>query len=154
MIIAHQGQDAAVLRGAGQIGVTEYATEPAFAAQFGLLRAPYCSRGQIFIDTALEADIALVEECCGALKLAVETAERRTAISGDETRRIEPVAAVEFLLHQAEAHQCLKAGHENAALAKVVLVVQLDVAQRHYANLPRRQFAPVRPILPEGHEIE
>ena len=73
-----------------------------------------------------------------AQELAVEIAERGAAIAGDEARRIEAVAAVQLLLHQAEPDQGLEAGHEDAALAEVVFVVELDVAQRHYAGLSRR----------------
>ena len=71
----------------------------------------------------------------GALELAVEAAERRAAIAGDEACGVEPGAAVELLLHQAEPHQRLEAGDEDAAVAEVVLVVERDVAQRHRAAL-------------------
>src|ERR1700691_1174560 len=111
-----------MLRSAGKVGVTEdvagtidagslavphaeHAIELAFAAQLGLLRAPHGSSSKIFVDAALETDIALIQECRGALKLTIETAERRTAISRDEARGIETVAAVEFLLGQAEPNQ-------------------------------------------------
>ena len=138
------------LDGAGEIGVAENvagavdagalavphaenAVELAFAAQFGLLRAPQRGRGEILVDAGLEADVALVEKWLGAQEVAVEAAERRAAIAGDEAGGIEPVAAVELLLHQAEPHQRLEAGHEDAALAEIVLVVEFDVAQRHSA---------------------
>ena len=73
----------------------------ALAAQFRLLRAPHRGCGKILVDSALKADVALVEKWRGAKKLVVETAQWRTAIAADEPRRIEPVAAIEFLLHQA-----------------------------------------------------
>ena len=76
----------------------------------------------------------LLRNGCGALELAVETAERRTAIAGDKAGGIEAVAAVELLLHQAEPDQRLEAGDEDAALAEVVFVVEFDVAQRHRAR--------------------
>ena len=134
--------------GAGEIGVAEHvagavdarplavphgehAIVLALAAQFGLLRAPDRGRGEILVDAALEADVVLVEERRRAQELAVEAAERRAAIAGDEARGIEPVAAVELLLHQAEPHQRLEAGDEHAALAEIVFVFELDVAQRH-----------------------
>ena len=145
MVVAHQRQHAAVFRRAGQIGVAkyvsgavyaralavphaEYAVVLALAAQFGLLRAPNRGRGEILVDAALEADIALVQELGGALELAVQAAQRRAAITGDITRGIETVAAVELLLHQAKPHQSLESGDEDPTLAEVVFIVQLDVA--------------------------
>ncbi len=167
MIVAHQRQHAAVLRGAGEIGVAEHvagavdagtlavphaenAVVFALAAQLGLLRAPYRRGGEILIDAALEPDIAFFEERPGAQELAVEAAERRAAVAGDKSRGIEPVAAVELLLHQAEPDQRLEAGHEYAALAKVVFIVELDVAQRHSDRPPKAEFALTDARLPEG----
>ena len=91
MVVTHQRQHAAVFRAAGQIGVAEYvpgavdartlavphaeyAVVLALAAQFGLLRAPNRGRGQILVDAALEANIALLQELRGALELAVQAA--------------------------------------------------------------------------------
>ena len=136
--------------GAGEIGVAEHvagavdagalavphaedAVVLALAAQLGLLRAPDRGGGQVLVDAALEADVAFLEERFGAEELAVEPAERGAAIAGDKAGGIEPVAAVELLLHQAEPDQGLEAGHEYAALAEVVFIVELDVAQRHSA---------------------
>ena len=162
---------AAVLGGAGEVGVAEHvagavdagalavphaehAVVLALAAQFGLLRAPHRGGGEVLVDAALEADVACFEERFGAEELAVEPAERGAAIAGDEARGIEPVAAVELLLHQAEPDQGLEAGHEYAALAEVVFIVELDVAQRHSRSTPGGQFALAGPILPEGMRIQ
>src|SRR5580698_6745400 len=154
VVIAHQGQYATVLCGAGQIGVAEdvagaidaralavphaeYALALAFAAQFGLLRTPDRSRGQVFVDTALKADIALLQEGSGALKLAVQAAKRRTAIAGNKTCGIKAVAAIQLFLRQTKANQRLKSRHKNSLLAEVVFVVEFDVVQRHtQASLP------------------
>ena len=166
MVVAHQRQHAAVLGGAGQIGVAEHvagaidagalaiphaedAVVLALAAQLGLLRPPDGSRGQVLVDAALKTDIALLEEGPGALELGVEPAERRPAVTGDKSRGAKTVAAVELSLHQAEPHQGLEAGDENTAMAKVVFVVEFDVAQRHQ-TASAGQFALTRPILPEG----
>ena len=65
-----------------------------------------------------------VEVRLGALELLVEAAERRAAIAGDVARGVEPGAAVALVLHQAEAHQRLVAGDEDAALGQVVFVVE------------------------------
>ena len=100
----------------------------ALAAQLGLLRAPHRCCGEILIDAALEPDIVFFEKRPGAQELAIQAAERRAAIAADKSRGIEPVAAIQLLLHQAEPDQSLEAGHEYAALAKVVFIVELDVA--------------------------
>ena len=156
VVVAHQRQDAAVLGRAGQIGVAEHvagavdtgalavphaedAVVLALAAQFGLLRAPYRGGGQVLVDAALEADIACFEERFGAEELAVEPAERGAAIAGDEASGIEPVTPVELFLHEAEPDQGLEPGHEYPALAEIVLIVELDVAQRH-SGLQRRSL--------------
>ena len=148
VIVAHQRKHAAVFGGAGQIGVAENvagaidaralavphgedAVVLALAAQFGLLRAPDGGGGEVLVDAALKADVALFEKRRGAQELAVQAAERRAAIAGDVTGRIEAVAPVEFLLHQAEPHQRLETGDKNLAVAEVVLVVEFDVAKRH-----------------------
>ena len=148
MVVAHQRQHAAVLGGAGKVGVAEDvagavdarplavphgedAVVPAFPAQFRLLGAPDRGGGEILVDPALEEDVVLLQMGRGAEELPVEAAERRTAIAADVARRVEAVAAVELLLHQAEPHQRLEPGDENAAVAEVEFVVKLDVAQRH-----------------------
>ena len=163
VVVAHQRQHAAVFGGAGQIGMAEDvagavdagalavphgkdAVVFAFAAQLGLLGAPHRGGGQVLIDAALEADVALGQERCSALELAVETAQRRAAIAGNVARGIEPAAAVEFLLHQAEANQRLEPGDEHVAVAEVVFVVELDVAQRHGGGL----YLGPRPVCPRG----
>ena len=130
----------------------KYAIELALAAQFRLLRAPDCGRGEILVDAALKANVAFAQERFGALELAVEPAQRRTAIAGNVARGVEPVAPVELLLHQAQAHQRLEAGDEDMAVAEVVFVVELDVAQRHrgWPSTVTSQFAPMASILPEG----
>ena len=173
VIVAHQRQHAAVLRGAGQIGVAEHvagavdagtlavphgehAVVLALAAQLGLLRAPDRGRGEVLVDAALEADVVLGQKRRGALELAVEAAERRAAIAGDVARGIEAVAAVQFLLHEAEPHQRLKAGDEDVAVAEIVFIVELDVAQRHRgwpSTRVGRQFALPVSILPVGGRI-
>ena len=79
VVVAHQRQHAAMLGGTGEIGVAEHvagavdartlavphaehAIEFALAAQLGLLRAPDRGRGEILVDAALEADVALCRE--------------------------------------------------------------------------------------------
>ncbi len=104
MVIAHQRDDAAMLRGAGEIGVAEgvagavdaralavphaeHAIELAFAAQLRLLRAPQRGGGKVLIEAGLEFDVGGNKLAAGAHELLVEPAERRAAIAGDVTRR-------------------------------------------------------------------
>ncbi len=91
VVVAHQRQHAAVLGGAGEIGVAEHvagavdaralavphaehAIELALAAQFGLLRAPQRGGGQLLIDAGLELDVGGGELAAGAHHLLVEAA--------------------------------------------------------------------------------
>ena len=152
MVVAHQRQHAAMLRGSGKVGVAEdvagavdarplavpepeHAIELALAAQLGLLRAPDCGGGDILIDAGLEAYVVFVERALGANELQVEGAERRSAIAGHITRGVEAGATVALLLHQAQAHDGLEAGDENPALGQIVFVVERDVIERHRARL-------------------
>src|SRR6188508_1932852 len=130
VIVSHQRDDAAVLGGAGKIGVTEdvagpidartftvphaeYAIEFAFAAQFGLLRSPERGGGKFLVDAGLELHIRRRQYLPGAHELLVKAAERRAAIAGDVAGRVQTGAAIALLLHEAGADQCLIAGHED-----------------------------------------
>src|SRR5262249_51062233 len=145
-------QHAAVLRGAGEIGMTEdvagaidagalavpkaeHPVELAFPAQFRLLRAPDRGRGDVLVKASLEADIVFVERALRADELLIERAEGGAAIAGDVARGIEAGAAVALLLHQAQAHDRLEAGHENPAFGQVVFVVERDLIERHHTGL-------------------
>ncbi len=79
VVVAHQREHAAMLRGAGEIGVAEHvagavdaralavpdaehAIELAFAAQLGLLRAPQRGRGEVLVEAGLEHDVVRLQE--------------------------------------------------------------------------------------------
>src|SRR5262249_16738302 len=132
VVIAHQRQHAAVLRGAGEIGMAEdvagtvdagplavpkaaHAGELALPAQVLLLPGPDRRRGDVLVEAGLEADIVFVERALRADELLIERAEGGAAIAGDVARAIEAGAAVALLLHQAQSHDRLEAGHENPA---------------------------------------
>ena len=120
MVVAHQREHAAVLRGAGEIGVAEHvagavdaralavphaehAVVLALAAQLGLLRAPERGRGEVLVEAGLEQDVVRCRaQLLRAHELLVEPAERRAAIAGDVAGGVEAGAAVALLLHQAE----------------------------------------------------
>ncbi len=91
MVVAHQGEHAAMLRGAGGVGVAEHvagavdarpfavphaehAVVLAFAAQLGLLRAPQRGGGEVLVEAGLEHDVVGLEHALGALELIVEPA--------------------------------------------------------------------------------
>ena len=74
VVVAHQREHAAVLRGAGEIGVAEHvagavdaralavphaehAIVLALAAQLGLLRAPQRGGGEVLVEAGLEEDV-------------------------------------------------------------------------------------------------
>src|ERR1700684_3147523 len=115
----------------------------ALAAQFGLLRAPDRGGGKILVDAALKADIAFLQKRCSAEELTIEAGEWRPAITAHIARRVETVAPVDFLLHQAQPHQRLETGDKNLAVAEIVFVVELDVAKRHRGT-PAPSLPPYR----------
>src|SRR5215831_3526181 len=84
----------------------------------------------------MELDIVFREHRAGARELLVERPERRAPIPGHVARRVEAGPPVSLLLHQAEANQRLKAGHKDAAFAKIVFVVKADLFEGH-ARSPR-----------------
>src|SRR5207248_3254092 len=99
------------------------------------LRAPQRGGGEVLVDPGLKTDVVLIELTARADELLIESAERRAAIAGDIAGGIEPGSAVALLLHQAQPHQRLEAGHEYAAFAEVVFVVEGDAIERHCAGL-------------------
>src|ERR1700731_4124418 len=113
VIVAHEGQHAAIFRGAREIGVAEDiaaaidartlavperedAIVLALPAHLGLLRAPYGGRGEILVEARLKQDAGGIERALCAQESKVETAEGRTAIARDETGSGKSIAPVEF----------------------------------------------------------
>src|SRR5215211_7637494 len=109
----------------------EYAIELAFAAQLRGLRAPHGGGRKVLVDAGLEDNVVGSQDLGGAHELLIEAAQRRAAITRNVPRRVEAGAAVALLLHQSEPHQCLVAGHEDAAAGEGILVVERDVVERH-----------------------
>ena len=117
MIIAHQGQHAAITRGARKIGMAEniartihprtfaipdrkYAIKAALAAHFGLLRPPNGRRRQILIKARRKHDMRFFKRSLGALQLVIEPAQRRAPIARDKARRVQPSCRIARLLHE------------------------------------------------------
>ena len=146
MIVAHEGKHAAIFRGAREIGVAEDiaaaidartfavperedAVVLAFPAHLGLLRPPYGGRGEILVEARLKQDAGGIERALGAQEIQVETAERRAAIAGDESGRVESIAPVELLLHEEEPDDRLRTGDKDPPLRQIVFVVERSGVQ-------------------------
>ncbi len=147
MVVAHQGEHAAMFRRTGEVDVAEHiaaaidagalavpkrenAVKAAFAAHFRLLRAPDGRRGQILVETGLKQDVVGVEDVFGAYEIMIEAAERRTGIAGDEPRRIQSRAPVKRLLHEKEPRHGLRAGNIDPLFGEVILIGEGDIGQR------------------------
>src|ERR1700738_4754149 len=79
---------AAVDAGALAVPKREHAVIFAFAAQFGLLRAPHGRRRDVFIQAWLKPDVGFVQMTLCAGELLIEPSEWGAAISGDVACRI------------------------------------------------------------------
>ena len=161
MVVAGQRNHAAVRRGAGRVGMlervhravdagalaipdTEYAIDLGAGEHADLLAAPHGGRRQVFVETGCELDVMLLEEGFGAPQRVVVHAERRAAVSGDETGGVEPCGAVAFALQHGKSDQRLRTGEEYALRIQTIFVVQPNFHQRH-SSAPRRRrlFEPV-----------
>src|SRR6478609_9552673 len=117
VVIAHQCEHTAVLRGSGQIGVAKHvagAVDPraltvphakdtieiALAPQFRLLTAPQSGGSEVFVQPGLELDVGSGELAGSSYKLLVETTKRRSAITGDIPSGIETCVPVALFLHE------------------------------------------------------
>ena len=168
MVVAHEDDDAAVLRGAGEIGVPEHVAgavdagalavphaehpvETAFAAHFRLLGAPQCGRREILVEARGDDDVARGEELVGAQELLIDAAQRRAAVAGDVAAGIEPRLAVALMLHERRPDQRLGSRHEHPVDAEIVFVVDRDGVDRHGAFRAeamageRTAFSDIRP---------
>src|SRR5882724_5825653 len=154
MVVAHQGENAAMPRGAVEIGVAERIAAPVYAGAFsvpdsedaviaplatnlGLLRAPDGCGREIFVEARREDDLARLQMFLCAPELQVEAAERRPAIAADEACGVQSGAAVALLLHEHEANDRLRPGKEHAILCEVVLVVERHPAAGHFSSRRR-----------------
>ena len=133
VVIAHAGDDAAELGGAGHVGVAEDvaaavdartlavpeaedALDAALAMQADLLGAPERGGGQILVQARLELDVGRGELLARLHHGKVDARDRRAAISGRVARGGKPRRLVARLLHQEHAHQRLDATEEHGAL--------------------------------------
>ena len=141
VVVAHQGEDAAISGGAGLVGVAEDiaravdagalavpdaedAVVLALAAHLGLLRTPEGGRGELLVQPWLEDDMRGVELLLGLVEIEVEPGDRGAAVAGDEARGVEARAAVALALHQEQPDDRLRTREKDPLLREVVLVVE------------------------------
>ena len=148
VVVASDHQHAAVPRAAGGVAVAkrvagavdagplavpdgEDAVVRSALEQVELLAAPDRGRRQVLVDAGLEMDVLFLQEAPRLPKRLVVAAERRAAIAGDETRRVEARRRIAPALHQRQADQGLDAGQIDAAGFEGVLVVEGHCGQTH-----------------------
>ncbi len=146
MIVTGHQQHAAMLGGAGMVGVLEgvaaaiharalrvpqreHAVVLAGPDQIDLLRAPHRGGGEVFVDAGPELDVMGLEMLLGAPQRFVQSADRGAAITGDEPGRIEPGRLVAPALHQRQTHQRLDAREVDPPGAAEIAVVETGLAQ-------------------------
>jgi hypothetical protein len=151
-VVAGDQQHAAVLRGAGVVGVLEdvaaavdaralavphrkYAVELRLGEQVQLLRAPDRGGGDVLVDAGLEGDVVLLEEGAARVQRGVQPAQRRAAIAGHVAGGMQAGGAVEFVLQHGQAGQRLHAGEEDPAVFEPVFVVEATLASVIWASL-------------------
>ncbi len=174
VVVAHQGEHAAVLGRAGMVGVAEHvagavdaralavpdaehAVVFAFAAQLRLLRAPQRGGGQVLVQAGHELDVVGLQQALGAEHRRFQGGNRRAAVARHVAGRIEPGLHVARTLRQHQAHDGLGAGQELVRLVERVFVVEADrvlghggfgpsrfLARRAWAGRPRTRDARVR----------
>ena len=130
VVVARHGQHAAMLRGAEKIAAVqrvagaiharalavphaEHAIDALAGEGIELLRAVQHGGGEVFVDAWLEADVVRGEQRLPVPELAIQPAQRRAAIAGDEAAGIQPGGAIEPGLLQQDADQRLDAGQQN-----------------------------------------
>jgi hypothetical protein len=114
-----------------------------------LLAAPDGGRGEVLVEAFLEHDVGGGQVFASAAGLLVQPAERRTAIAGDESRRVQARLVIQPMLVDQDSKQRLDAGDENPTLREQKLVVE-----RHF-RVPHRNFLPSapRPSLRRSYKI-
>src|SRR5690606_8098700 len=121
-----------------------------------LLRAPDRRRREILVQPRLEADIGRVEILLRTPQLAVETAERRAAIAGDEAGGRQAGAPIEVAPGQQQANDRLQPGNEQRATLLPIALIQILDSAHPLAALPggkisQRNAADYRRAAPSMH---
>ena len=142
MVVAGDGDHAAVRRGAGHVGVLEHVAAAVHAralavpdaehavvllvggVEFQLLRAPHGGGGQFLVHAGLEDDVLRRQVLLGRPQRLVVTAQRAAAVAADEAGGVEPGGGIALALQHRQAHQRLDARHEGPAGRQGVFVIE------------------------------
>src|SRR5262245_61308527 len=141
VVIAHQGQYAAMPGGAGVVGMAKHVARAiqawtlavphpehpiilALLPELSLLRTPQCSGGEVLIEPGHELDVILFQDAPRAQHGCLERGDRRAAVARHVARGIETRPQVPSTLNQHQAHDRLGAGQELSGLTEAVLVVE------------------------------
>ncbi len=153
VVVAHGHQHATMGRGARHVGMAhhvagavharplavpqrEHAVMLALAAQFGLLAAPDCRGGKIFVQSRLKQHAGFRQALALAHHLQVHTAQGRAAIAGHIARRIQTRRLVACRLHQHQPNQGLGSVQQNVGLRQIEAVGQREFLLAHPASPP------------------
>src|SRR5262249_19831524 len=162
VVVAGKHQHAAVLGGAGRIGVAEDVAAAIDAGTLAvpdadhtiilragretqLLRTPDRSRRQVLVHAGLELDVVLLEMLSRCEELLVVTAERGAAVARDETCGIQSHRPVAPDLGHRQADQRLNAGQKDVACSLGVFLVGTDRTLGEFPLMPPKDWS-WRPI--------
>jgi hypothetical protein len=164
VVVAGQGDDAAVLGGAGHVGVLEHvgaavdagalavpdAEDAVVLLRVGveveLLRAPHGRGRQLLVDARLEDDVLRRQVGLRRPQRLVVAAERRAAVAADEAGGVQAEHGIALLLQHRQSDERLRAAHEGAAGLQAVLVVERNAFQRLSDRLGKGGVHGVTPV--------
>ena len=134
VVVAGNGNHAAVLRGAGHVGVLEHVGAAVHARPFAipnakhaivffalrvqveLLRAPDGGRAQLLIHPRLKDDVVVGQMLFGGPQRLVISAQRTAPVAADKTGGVQSGECIALALQQRQSHQRLHAAHKSAAV--------------------------------------
>ena len=107
--------------------------------EVNLLTAPNGGGGEVFVDTGLKVNIVFVEKRLCFPHRLINSPERRTPISGNESSGVQTPFEVPLMLEHRKANQCFDAGHVCPSCIKGIFVIQRNSAQTggHEVSLVR-----------------
>ena len=147
VVVARKDQHAAMLGGAGGVGVlehvaaavharplavphAEYAVVLCAREQVQLLGAPDRRRREVLVHAGLEADVVPLEVLLRAREGLVEPPERRAPVARHEAGGIEAGGGVTVALQHQQADQRLRTGDEHAPRIERVFVLERNPGKR------------------------
>ena len=107
----------------------KYAVIETIASPPRLLGSPDRGRCEILVHRRKETDIASLEFVFCKRELLIQSAQRRTAITGDITGCAQPGTAVCITLQHGQPNECLNSGDKNLPRLEKVFVLQRDLSQ-------------------------